>query len=62
MLGAAMTQNRSFKDYVTNRFYNELFSAVSNYLEENHRNLDVSRNCALLIERNCQISISKVSL
>jgi DNA-binding Xre family transcriptional regulator len=37
-----MAQNRSFKDYVTNRFYNELFDAVSSYLEVNHRDLNVS--------------------
>ena len=37
-----MAQNRSFKDYVANRFYNELYDAVSSYLEQNHRDLDVS--------------------
>jgi len=37
-----MTQSRSFREYISNRFYNELFNAVSGYLEQNHRNLEVS--------------------
>ena len=45
-----MTQNRSFKDYVANRFYNELFDAVSSYLEQNHRDLDVSSHLVRTID------------
>jgi hypothetical protein len=45
-----MTQNRSFKDYIANRFYNELFDAVSSYLEQNHRNLDVSSQLVRTID------------
>ena len=37
-----MAQTRSFKEYVANRFYNELCAAVSEYLEENINRLDVS--------------------
>ncbi len=36
-----MVQNRSFKDYVSARFYNELWDAVVDYVEHNHRTLDV---------------------
>lgn len=45
-----MTQNRSFKDYVANRFYNELYNAVSSYLEQNHRDLDVSSQLVRTID------------
>ncbi len=45
-----MAQNRSFKDYVANRFYNELFDAVSSYLEQNHRDLDVSSQLVRTID------------
>jgi hypothetical protein len=45
-----MMQNRSFKEYVTNRFYNELFNAVSSYLEQNHRDLDVSSHLVRTID------------
>lgn len=45
-----MTQNRSFKDYVTNHFYNELFDAVFSYLEQNHRDLDVSSQLVRTID------------
>jgi len=37
-----MVQNRSFKDYVSARFYNDLWDAVVDYVEHNHRTLDVS--------------------
>lgn len=37
-----MAQNRSFKDYVANRFYSELYSAVSDFLEQSHSDLNVS--------------------
>jgi len=45
-----MTQNRSFKDYVANHFYNELYDAVSGYLEHNHRDLDVSSQLVRTID------------
>lgn len=51
-----MSQNRSFKDYISNQFYNELFVAVSSYLEENCGRLDIysrhvkSIDCAELSE------------
>jgi DNA-binding Xre family transcriptional regulator len=45
-----MTQNRSFKNYVTNRFYNELYDTVSSYLEHNHRDLDVSSHVVRTID------------
>lgn len=31
-----MTQNRSFKDYVANRFYNELYNAVSSVYDKDN--------------------------
>ncbi len=36
-----MGSNRSFTDYVANRFYNELFVAIQNYVTENNDNLDL---------------------
>lgn len=45
-----VAQNRSFKDYVANRFYNELCDAVSGYLEQNHRDLDVSSRLVRTID------------
>ena len=45
-----MTQNQSFKDYVTNRFYNELYDTVSRHLEQNHRDLDVSSHLVRTID------------
>lgn len=36
-----MTSNRSFKDYVADRFYNELFAAIKDYAEENGEDLDL---------------------
>lgn len=36
-----MAGNRSFKDYVADRFENELFNAVKNYIEDNYDNLDL---------------------
>ncbi|HAS04571.1 MAG TPA: transcriptional regulator [Dehalococcoidia bacterium] len=46
-----MAQSRSFRDYVANRFYNELHVAVSGYLEQNHRDLDVSSRLVRTIDR-----------
>ncbi|MDL2293275.1 helix-turn-helix transcriptional regulator [Ruminococcaceae bacterium OttesenSCG-928-D13] len=37
-----MAQTRSFKEYVANHFYNDLFAAVSDFLDENHQNLNIS--------------------
>lgn len=45
-----MAQNRSFKDYVANRFYNELYDAVSGYLEQNQNDLDVSSRLVRTID------------
>lgn len=36
-----MASNRSFKDYVADRFYNELFAATESYTAENYENLDL---------------------
>lgn len=36
-----MTSNRSFKDYVADRLYNELFAAIKDYAEENGEDLDL---------------------
>jgi len=33
--------NRSFKDYVADTFYNELFAAIQSYTAENYENLDL---------------------
>lgn len=46
-----MAQNRSIKEYVANRFYNELWEAVSDYLGQNCRNLDVSSRLVRTIDR-----------
>ncbi|APM39954.1 ImmA/IrrE family metallo-endopeptidase [Clostridium kluyveri] len=36
-----MAGNRSFKDYVTDRFYNELFTAIQSYTADNYDDLDL---------------------
>lgn len=36
-----MAGNRSFTHYVTNRFYNEFYSAIESYIEENQDDLDL---------------------
>lgn len=36
-----MAGNRSFKDYVADRFENELFDAIQNYIWDNYKNLDL---------------------
>ena len=36
-----MAGNRSFKDYVADRFENELFAAIEDYTSENYNNLDL---------------------
>lgn len=37
-----MVRDRSFKNYIASRFYNELFAAVSGFLEENRRAIGIS--------------------
>ena len=36
-----MAGNRSFKDYVAERFYNEMFATVQSYISDNYDNLDL---------------------
>ena len=36
-----MSTGRSFTEYVSNRFYNDLFAAVSSYVEDNYASLDL---------------------
>ncbi len=45
-----MGGDRSFKDYVASRFYNELYDAVSGYLEQNYSDLDVSSQVVRTID------------
>lgn len=33
--------NRSFKDYVADRFYNEMFATVQSHISDNYDNLDL---------------------
>ena len=37
----SMAGNRSFKDYVADRFYNEMFATIQGYTEENYDGLDL---------------------
>ena len=46
-----MAQDRSFKNYIANRFFNELYDAVASYLEQNHRDLDVSSQLVRIIDK-----------
>ena len=39
--GSALAGNRSFKDYVADRFYNEIFSAIQTYATDNCEDLDL---------------------
>lgn len=39
--GSSMTANRSFTEYIKDRFYNEFYSRIENYIEENLDNLDL---------------------
>lgn len=39
-VGSALTGNRSFKDYVAERFYNKMFAAIQDFTEENYDGLD----------------------
>jgi hypothetical protein len=36
-----MASNRSFKDYVADRFYNEVFAAIQSYTTDNYDDLDL---------------------
>lgn len=36
-----MPNSRSFKEYVSNRFYNEIFDAVAEYISDNADDLDL---------------------
>lgn len=36
-----MAGNRSFKDYVADRFYNEIFSVIQTYATDNCEDLDL---------------------
>jgi hypothetical protein len=50
-----MAQHRSFKEYIANRFYNELFSAVSDFLRDNCEKLDVSSRFVRTVD-NAELS------
>lgn len=39
--GSALAGNRSFKDYVADRFYNEVFAAIQSYTTDNYDDLDL---------------------
>lgn len=43
-----MASNRSFKDYVADRFENELFTAIQSYTSENYDDLEL--RCLLLLK------------
>ncbi|KIE47947.1 hypothetical protein U732_3609 [Clostridium argentinense CDC 2741] len=36
-----MAGNRSFRDYVADRFYNEMFTAIQSYSSDNYDDLDL---------------------
>jgi hypothetical protein len=41
-MGAGIVaSNRSFKDYVADRFYNEIFAAIQSYTTDNYDDLDL---------------------
>lgn len=50
-----MAQHRSFKEYIANRFYNELFSAVSDFLRDNCGNLNVASRSVRTVD-NAELS------
>jgi len=39
--GSVLASNRSFKDYVADRFYNEVFAAIQSYTTDNYDDLDL---------------------
>lgn len=54
-----MGGNRSFTDYVASRFYNEFYSAIEKYIEENLDNLDLNlRN----VKNMGQVSLSDIEV
>ena len=57
-----MAQNRSFKEYISNRFYDDLFDAVSGYLEQNHNDLDVSSRLVRTIDSATLVDIDVKSV
>lgn len=50
-----MALHRSFKEYIANRYYNELFSAVSDFLRDNCANLNVSSRSVRTVD-NAELS------
>ena len=40
--GSVLASNRSFKDYVADRFYNEIFAAIQSNTMDNYDDLDLS--------------------
>lgn len=63
-----MASNRSFKEYVTDRFYNELFAAIKEYIDENTDDLESCKQWFMLKcsdDLNCSLDdfvIEKISL
>ena len=45
-----MSAGRSFTEYVANRFYNNLFVAVGNHIEESYASLDLCSNVVKFID------------
>lgn len=45
-----MSAGRSFTEYVANRFYNNLFVAVGNYIEESYASLDLCSNVVKFLD------------
>lgn len=52
-------QDHSFKDYVADHLYNELFTALSNFLEENRSNLHVTSQHVTTID---ETSLSDIEI
>lgn len=40
-----MSTSRSFKEYVSNRFYENLFASISDYIDENFSSIDLRSDC-----------------
>ena len=54
-----MAANRSFTYYVSSRFYNEIYSAIEKYIEENPDNLDLDLKN---VKKIGEISLSEVEV
>ena len=54
-----MAANRSFTDYISSRFYNEFYSAIEKYIEENPDNLDLDLKN---IKQIGEISLSEIEV